>query len=122
MMRKLVTAFILVPLLIVLVMFAVANRQYVTVSFDPFDTEHPAYALKPPLFILMFVLIAVGAVIGGISTWVGQRKWRARARRAEREVHALHEQLAERKWPPENQRALLPATNPPAPFVFPPAA
>ena len=122
-MRKFATAFILIPLLIVLVMFAVANRQYVTISFDPFDTEHPAFALKPPLFILMFVLIAAGAIIGGITTWVGQRKWRARARRADREIRALHEQLSQRKWPPENQRALPPvAPDRPAPLVFPPAA
>ena len=60
-MRKLVTAFVLVPLLIVLVMFAVANRQLVTISFDPFDSENPAYALKAPLFIVMFALIAGGA-------------------------------------------------------------
>ena len=37
MLRKLVTALILVPLAIVLVAFAVANRQTVVVSFDPFD-------------------------------------------------------------------------------------
>lgn len=121
-MRKLVTAFVLVPLLIVLVMFAVANRQLVTISFDPFDSENPAYALKAPLFIVMFALIAGGAIIGGISTWFGQRKWRARARHAEKEVRVLHEQLAERKWPPENQRALPPASDPPTPLVFPPAA
>ncbi len=122
-MRKLVTAFILVPLLIVLVMFAVANRQFVTISFDPFDTENPAFAFKSPLFILIFALVAAGSVMGGISTWIGQRKWRARARRADREIRALHEQLAERKWPPENQRALPPATpDQPAPLVFPPAA
>ena len=121
-MRKFVTAFIVVPLLIVLVMFAVANRQLVTISFDPFDTENPAFAFKSPLFILIFVLIAVGSIIGGISTWIGQRKWRARARHADRKIRALHEQLAERKWPPENQRALPPTSEPPAPLVFPPAA
>src|SRR5476651_1261188 len=109
-MRKLVTAFIVVPLLIVLVMFAVANRQLVTISLDPFDTENPAFAFKSPLFILIFVLIAAGSIIGGISTWFGQRKWRARARRAEKEVRTLHEQFAERKWPPENQRALPPGS------------
>ncbi len=122
-MRKLVTAFILVPLLIVLVMFAVANRQLVTISIDPFDSEHPAYALKAPLFILIFALVGAGAIIGGISTWFGQHKWRSRARRAEREARALQEQLSQRgKWPLENQRALPPAQDPPAPLVFPPAA
>ena len=121
-MRKLVTAFILVPLLIVLVMFAVANRQLVTISFDPFDNENPAFAFKLPLFILIFALIAAGSIIGGISTWFGQRKWRVRAHRAEKEVHILRGQSAERRWPPENQRALPLAPETPAPLVFPPAA
>ena len=40
-MRKFVTAFVLIPLAIVIVMFAVANREIITVSFDPFDSESP---------------------------------------------------------------------------------
>ena len=42
MIRKFVTALILVPLAIVFIAFAVANRQTVVVSFDPFDQAHPA--------------------------------------------------------------------------------
>ena len=42
---------------IVIVMFAVANRETITVSFDPFDSAHPAFALKMPLFMLIFVLV-----------------------------------------------------------------
>ena len=49
MMRKIVTAFVLVPLAIIIVMFAVANREIITVSFDPFDSARPAFALKMPL-------------------------------------------------------------------------
>ena len=49
-MRKLVTALVLVPLGIVIVMFAVANREIVTISFDPFDTRNPALALQAPLY------------------------------------------------------------------------
>jgi hypothetical protein len=51
-MRKALTALILVPLGIVIVMFAVANREIVTVTFDPFDTAQPAFALPLPLFIM----------------------------------------------------------------------
>ena len=42
MIRKLVSALILVPLAIVLIAFAVANRDIVTVSLDPFDHADPA--------------------------------------------------------------------------------
>ena len=37
MIQKLISALILVPLAILFVVFAVANRQTVVVSFDPFD-------------------------------------------------------------------------------------
>ena len=40
--RKIVAAVILVPLAIVIIAFAVANRQIVTVSLDPFSSERPA--------------------------------------------------------------------------------
>ena len=41
-MRKFFAIAVLVPLAIIIVMFAVANREIITVSFDPFDTAHPA--------------------------------------------------------------------------------
>ena len=50
MFRKIVTAVIVVPLAVVIVAFAVANRQTVTVSFDPFSSAAPAYAATVPLF------------------------------------------------------------------------
>ena len=81
-MRKFVAIAILVPLAIIIVMFAVANREIITVSFDPFDSAHPAYALKMPLFMLIFVLVGVGVVVGGIASWLRQHKWRMRARLA----------------------------------------
>ncbi len=121
-MRKIVRVFILVPLVIVLVMFAVANRQIVTLSFDPFDSAQPAYALKFPLFILIFALVGVGVVIGGMCVWFGQHKWRVRARKAESESQLLRRELAERHWPPDDRRALPPAREIPAPLIFPPAA
>ena len=121
-MRKLITALVLVPLVIILVMFAVANREIITITFDPFDSVQPAFAFKLPLFLLMFALLAIGVVIGGLTTWIKQHKWRARARRAEAEARGLREQLATHKWPPANQRALPPAPDQAAPLVFPPAA
>src|SRR5204863_7956465 len=53
MIRKFISALILVPLAIVLVVFAVANRQTVLISFDPFDQAHPALSLSVPLFALI---------------------------------------------------------------------
>ena len=120
-MRKLVTAFILVPLLVIFVAFAVANREIVTIAFDPFDSEHPAFVLTAPLFILIVILFGAGIIFGGLLTWINQRKWRRRARLAEVEARELKTELASRHWPSEGQPALLPAQLP-APLIFPPAA
>jgi uncharacterized integral membrane protein len=87
--RKIVAAIILVPLAVVIIAFAVANRQIVTVSLDPFSAEHPAASLTLPLFGLVIVLLVLGVVIGGIAAWLRQSKWRRAARRLEREVEEL---------------------------------
>ena len=104
-MRKFIAIAILVPLAIVIVMFAVANREIITVSFDPFDSAHPAFALKMPLFMLIFVLVAVGVVVGGIAAWLRQHKWRMRARRAEAEARDLRDPARRRAAAPQRAGA-----------------
>jgi uncharacterized integral membrane protein len=112
--RKIVAAIILVPLAIVIIAFAVANRQIVTVSLDPFSAEHPAASLTLPLFALVFVLLVVGVLIGGIAAWLRQSKWRRTARRLEREIEDLHLQIEALK-----RTAGLPGTGVNAPAAPP---
>ena len=117
-MRKIVTAAIFVPLAIIIVVFAVANREIVTLSFDPFDSVQPAFAVRMPLFILIFVLVGLGALIGGVAAWLKQHKWRVRARRAEAEARELRNRLdAERP-----ARSVPAPLDPAPPFAVPPAA
>jgi uncharacterized integral membrane protein len=106
MFRKLVSAVILVPLAVVIIFFAVANRQSVTVSFDPFSTASPAYAVTLPLFILIVMLVILGVLIGGTVAWVGQARWRRAARRLDADVRALHQELdaIRRRFTPETAR------------------
>jgi uncharacterized integral membrane protein len=94
MLRKIVTAVILVPLAIVIVGFAVANRQAVTISFDPFNASHPAASLTLPLFVVIILLVILGVIIGGAAAWLKQHKWRAAARRAETRNHDLSAEVA----------------------------
>ena len=93
MVRKIVTAIILVPLAAIIIAFAVANRQSVTVSFDPFDAVQPAYAAALPLFVLIFILVIFGVLLGGTAVWLRQARWRWAARRAENENRELRLQL-----------------------------
>jgi uncharacterized integral membrane protein len=93
MLRKIVTAVIVIPPAVVFIAFAVANRQAVTVSFDPFSSMSPAYAVTLPLFAVIFVVLILGVLIGGIAAWIGQSKWRRTARKLEADVRALHDEL-----------------------------
>ena len=93
MFRKIVTAIIVVPLAAVIVAFAVANRQSVTVSFDPFSAASPAYAATLPLFAVIFAVLILGVLVGGIAAWIRQGKWRRTARRLDGEVRALHQEM-----------------------------
>src|SRR5260370_23172656 len=89
MIRKIVTALVLICLALVLISFAVANRQVVTVSLDPFDQGNPALVLTQPMYQLIFVLLIGGVVLGGCAAWLRQAKLRAPASRAAAPLGAL---------------------------------
>ena len=93
MIRKIVTAVILVPIAAIIIAFAVANRQIVTVSFDPFDATNPAFAASLPLFVLIFILVIFGVILGGVAAWLRQARWCWAARRAEKENQELRLEL-----------------------------
>jgi uncharacterized integral membrane protein len=91
--RRVVAAIILVPLAIVIIAFAVANRQNVTVSLDPFNPEVPAASVTKPLFLILLAVLILGVIIGGIASWLRQSKWRRTARRLERDVANLRAEI-----------------------------
>jgi uncharacterized integral membrane protein len=96
-MRKFLTALVLVPIAIAIVIFAVANRQTVVVSFDPFDQAHPAFTLALPLFALLLAVVTAGVVVGGMAAWVRQSKWRRAARLAQAQARELNAELTRLK-------------------------
>jgi len=125
MIRKIITALILAPLAIAVAMFAVANRQTVVVSFDPFDQAHPAYTLPLPLYQLILVLVIGGVVVGGAAAWLRQSKWRRAARLADakaRELRVEVDRLKRRPGPSEHPAERMPATYTPQLIIPPPAA
>jgi uncharacterized integral membrane protein len=94
-MRKFLSALIIVPLSLIFVVFAVANRHFVTVSFDPFNATDPALSVSLPLFVLLIAVAILGVVAGGCATWFGQRRWRRAARRHEADARQARAQLTE---------------------------
>jgi uncharacterized integral membrane protein len=93
MIRKLVSALVLVPLAIVLIAFAVANRESIIVSLDPFDQANPALSIRLPLFVLILIVVIAAVILGGIAAWLRQSKWRRAARQAQAQVRELRAQL-----------------------------
>jgi len=124
MIRKTITVLILVPLALVLIAFAVANRQSVVVSLDPFDQEHPAFAVALPLFALILALVISGVVVGGVAAWLRQSKWRRAARLAEaeaRELRAEVDRLKRRMGPAVLPSEPMPTGHTPQLSIPPPA-
>jgi uncharacterized integral membrane protein len=94
-MRKFFTALIVIPLGLLFVVFAVANRHFVTLSFDPFNTRDPSISVTMPLFAVIIVVAILGVVAGGAATWFRQRHWRRAARQHEADARQAQAQLAE---------------------------
>jgi uncharacterized integral membrane protein len=93
-MRKFLTYLVVIPLGLIFIAFAVANRHLVTVSFDPFNSSDPSLAVSMPLFALILAVATVGVIAGGCATWLGQRHWRRAARRHEADARAARGELA----------------------------
>ena len=81
-MLRFLKALVLLPVAILVVLLAVANRGPVTFSLDPIADGVPALALVLPLYAVIFLAVALGMVIGGIAAWGAQGKHR-RARRSQ---------------------------------------
>jgi uncharacterized integral membrane protein len=116
-MRKFFTALVLIPLGLIFVVFAVANRHLVTVSFDPFNSSDPSVGFTLPLFVVNNAVAIAGVVAGGTATWFRQRHWRRAARRHEADARQARAQLADQRaaamaarGDPQRLPALMPGT------------
>jgi uncharacterized integral membrane protein len=110
-MRKFLTALIVIPLGIVFIVFAVANRHLITVSFDPFNTVDPSLGVTLPLFVVIIAAVIIGVIAGGVATWFGQGRWRRASRRFEADATRTRRQLDELR---SRQAATPPAQRLPA--------
>ena len=92
--RKLVLALVVVPLGALLVALAVVNRKPAILILDLFGNAEPRLSLEAPLFLFLLGAFALGLIIGGIATWLGQGKWRRTARAQGREARDLRRQAS----------------------------
>jgi hypothetical protein len=93
-----------IPIAAVAAGFAIANRQWVTLSFDPFSRDAPFAAMDMPLWLLFFCGIFAGLMAGWIAAWIGQGKWRRATREARLElVRVQNENLRLRQERPARE-------------------
>ena len=94
-MKKLFNFLFLLPLAILLILFSVANREAVQVSFDPTNAANPALGFEIPLFVIVFVCFLIGMLVGGFMVWISQGKHRRVAREKAHEANRLKRQKDE---------------------------
>ncbi len=83
------------PIVIVVVSFAIANHQPITISFDPFSKDAPFASMEMPLWILFFCGVFFGLIAGWIACWFAQSKWRRSAKDARRELARAQEETSQ---------------------------
>jgi uncharacterized integral membrane protein len=92
------------PIVVLVIAFAIANRRWVTLSFDPFTQEAPRVAMDLPLWLLFFLGMFTGIMVGWIGAWMAQGKHRRAARDARTEISKLQVELADIRKPIQENR------------------
>ena len=101
-MAKFLKLLVAVPIALVIIAFAIANRQMVTVSFDPFsDPAASSAVITAPLFLLLLLVLLTGVFLGGVAGWFSQGKLRRRSRSARDDADRWREEAQRlRQQPP----------------------
>ena len=115
-MKNFLKALIVLPIAAAIVLFAIANRQIVTVHLDPFETGLlPFNTVTLPLFIVLFLTGLFGVMAGGIAAWLAQGKHRRAAKFHKREAQTHRAELDRMKAREEAQTKLAALPPPAAP-------
>jgi uncharacterized membrane protein len=111
--RRVLNWLVGLPIALIVIAFAIANRQWVTVSLDPISRENPFAAVSMPLWALLFFGAFLGLLAGWIACWFSQGKWRRSTResrlelsRAQAEAAQLRRELEARQNLPETRGSI----------------
>jgi hypothetical protein len=102
---------VLIPLGVIFVVFAVANRHAVTVSFDPFNSTDPSLGVRLPLFVVIIAVAILGVVAAAPRPGSGSATGGAPRGGMKAEARQMQAQLADLR-----AAAMHPARRPAAPF------
>jgi uncharacterized integral membrane protein len=80
-MRSVLRIIVFVPLGLVFLFFAAANRGPVKIFLDPFPSgDAPAPFFESPLYLVVLASIALGVLAGGLSSWIAHGRYRRAAK------------------------------------------
>lgn len=79
-----------VPVAVIAVTFAVANRHPVRIELWPLPVQ-----VEAPLYLAVLGTFLLGIVLGAVAAWLGGRHWRSAARGNRRRAEALEREVAE---------------------------
>jgi uncharacterized integral membrane protein len=101
---------------IFLILFAVSNRETVSIRFWPLP-----FLADVPLYLLCFLSLLVGALIGVATAWIAGHRNRRELSARRRRIEALERELMATQSRIENHseptRTQLPVSRPLRPFV-----
>ena len=92
---------VLAPLGLILLAFAIANREPVRIVLDLLPGESE-FQIAAPLFLVLFLAAGLGVLAGGLATWLAQSHHRRAARHARSDIDRLRNEA-------DNLRAQLAA-------------
>ncbi|KQV84139.1 LapA family protein [Rhizobium sp. Root1220] len=107
--KKILNLLILLPLGIILIAFCVANRQSVTLAFNPFRPDDQVLSLSAPFFVFVFIALIIGMLVGSAATWFSQSKHRKRARSEAKEAVRWHTEADRHKTRADEIAGQLPS-------------
>lgn len=85
---KIVFWFFVLLVAAVLSLFAISNREPVTLAFWPVP-----FLMEVPLYVAVLVALAVGFLLGEFASWIAGRRQRRDARRHRRRIASLETEL-----------------------------
>ncbi|MDQ0314184.1 lipopolysaccharide assembly protein LapA domain-containing protein [Amorphus orientalis] len=111
-MKRFLETLVLLPIAIILVILAVANRSPVRLVLDPFRPSETALSVTLPLYWVIFACLAIGVILGGMAVWMRQGRFRKAARRNRREAAHLREEVETIKKSNAPEAPALPSGRP----------
>ncbi|WP_068085131.1 lipopolysaccharide assembly protein LapA domain-containing protein [Polycladidibacter stylochi] len=94
-MKRFLRKLLLLPVAVLLIILAVANRHSVDVSLNPFQSGDQALTFQVPMFWLIFAAASIGIIIGGLASWSNQGRYRREARVQRKQAQKLQQESDE---------------------------